>query len=67
MKKTEGYLPPKALSLEAEWAMMHHKELMVNRDKMLAKQPFQPIAPLELGIGKFRQMTCYSPIHRQGD
>ena len=43
----DGYLPPKALSLVVEWTMLHQKELMVNWDKMLKKEPFQAIAPLE--------------------
>jgi hypothetical protein len=43
----DGYLPPKALSLVVEWAMLHQKELMANWDKMLKKEPFNTIAPLE--------------------
>jgi len=43
----DGYLPPKALSMVIEWTMLHQKELMVNWDKMLKKEPFQSIAPLE--------------------
>ncbi len=43
----DGYLPPKALSLVVEWAMLHQNELRVNWEKMLKKEPFQAIAPLE--------------------
>lgn len=43
----DGYLPPKALSLVIEWTMLHQKELMANWDRMLKKEPFQAIAPLE--------------------
>lgn len=43
----EGTLPPKALSLVVEWAMLHQKELFLNWDRMLKKEPFQAIAPLE--------------------
>ena len=43
----DGYLPPKAFSLVAEWAMIHQKELLANWDKMLKKEPFNAIAPLE--------------------
>jgi hypothetical protein len=43
----EGYLPPKALALVVEWAMLHQKELTENWEKMLKKEPFQAIPPLE--------------------
>ena len=43
----DGYLPPKALSLVIEWALLHQKELQINWDKMLKKEPFLAIAPLE--------------------
>lgn len=43
----DGYLPPKALALVVEWAMMHQKELKENWEKMLRKEPFKAIAPLE--------------------
>lgn len=43
----KGYLPPKALSLVMEWAMLHQQELM--KDWKLAEkmQKLEKIAPLE--------------------
>jgi hypothetical protein len=42
-----GYLPPRALGLVTEWALLHHKELMANWDRARSQQDLQKIAPLE--------------------
>jgi hypothetical protein len=43
----EGYVPPKALSLVIEWASIHKEELMENWNRMLRKESFKPIEPLQ--------------------
>jgi hypothetical protein len=45
----EGYLPPKALGLVAEWAVIHKEELMENW-KLLSEEgkgDFKKIEPLK--------------------
>lgn len=48
----EGYLPPRALGLVAEWGALHRDEL--NDDWTLAEQraPLKKIKPLEYGYAK---------------
>jgi len=43
----EGYIPPKALSLVVEWASIHKEELMENWNRMLRKETFKQIEPLQ--------------------
>lgn len=43
----DGSLPPKAFSLVVEWAALHKSELIENWERMIKKQPFQAISPLE--------------------
>jgi hypothetical protein len=41
-----GSLPPRALSLLAEWAMLHHDELLANWERARRNEPLEPIEPL---------------------
>jgi len=43
----EGYLPPRALGLVAEWAALHRDELRQAWAAAQARLPLDPIAPLE--------------------
>ena len=43
----KGYLPPKALSLVIEWAMIHQRELMKDWKLAESLQKLEKIAPLE--------------------
>lgn len=43
----KGYLPPKALSLVIEWAMIHQQELMKDWKLAESLQKLEKIAPLE--------------------
>ena len=42
-----GDLPPKTLALVVEWARLHQSELLQNWERLRAKLPPLPIAPLE--------------------
>ena len=42
-----GRLPPRALGLVLEWAAMHADELMADWHRARARQPLEPIEPLE--------------------
>ena len=42
----EGYLPPRALGLVIEWAIVHQKELADNWRNVERKEPLIKIAPL---------------------
>ncbi len=42
-----GSLPPRALGLVIEWAILHRAELLANWEKAKAQQELQKIAPLE--------------------
>ena len=42
-----GQLPPRALGLVMEWALLHRKELLANWDRARSQQELQMIAPLE--------------------
>lgn len=41
-----GALPPRALGLVAEWAQLHHDELLANWERARRDEPLEPIAPL---------------------
>ncbi len=41
-----GSLPPRALSLVAEWAVLHHDELLANWERARRNEPLEPIEPL---------------------
>ncbi|MBX2964606.1 MAG: DUF4160 domain-containing protein [Cyclobacteriaceae bacterium] len=45
----QGYLPPKALALVAEWASVHQQELLDNWESLSERGDgsFKKIAPLE--------------------
>lgn len=43
----EGSLPPKALSLVIEWAVIHQKELMENWERGKKDLTFNKIEPLQ--------------------
>ena len=43
----EGTLPPRALGLVIEWALLHSAELMEDWNRARAQQPLLPVAPLE--------------------
>ena len=43
----EGRLPPRALGLVVEWAMMHRDELRENWERSRSGLPLKPVAPLE--------------------
>jgi hypothetical protein len=43
----EGYLPPKALGLVAEWAEMHEDELLRDWELAIQKMPLFKIGPLK--------------------
>jgi hypothetical protein len=42
----EGYLPPKALGLIAEWAAIHKEELIRNWNLARENKPIEKIEPL---------------------
>jgi hypothetical protein len=42
-----GSLSPRALGLVIEWAALHRAELLTNWERARARQPLQPIRPLE--------------------
>ncbi|MGI8660145.1 MAG: DUF4160 domain-containing protein [Thermoleophilaceae bacterium] len=42
-----GGLPPRALRLVVDWALMHQVELRENWDRARAHQPMHPIDPME--------------------
>jgi hypothetical protein len=41
-----GSLPPRALSLVGEWAVLHHDELLANWERARRNESLQPIDPL---------------------
>ena len=41
-----GSLPPRALSLVSEWAVIHHDELLANWERARRNEPLEPIEPL---------------------
>jgi hypothetical protein len=41
-----GSLPPRALTLVAEWAVLHHDELLANWERARRNEPLEPIEPL---------------------
>ena len=41
-----GSLPRRALSLVAEWAALHHDELVANWERARCDEPLEPIEPL---------------------
>jgi hypothetical protein len=41
-----GFLPPRALGLVAEWAVLHRDELTANWERARRDEQLQPIAPL---------------------
>lgn len=41
-----GSLPRRALALVAEWAGLHHDELVENWERARAEEPLEPIEPL---------------------
>lgn len=41
-----GSLAPRALALVAEWATLHHDELVANWERARRDEPLQPIDPL---------------------
>jgi hypothetical protein len=41
-----GRLPRRALALAAEWAALHHDELLANWERARRNEPLQPIDPL---------------------
>jgi hypothetical protein len=41
-----GSLPPRALTLVAEWAVLHHDELLANWERARRNEPLEPIDPL---------------------
>jgi hypothetical protein len=43
----DGNLPPRALRLCVEWAILHQAELLENWDRLRARKPPARIAPLE--------------------
>jgi len=42
-----GSLPPRAMGLVTEWALLHQKELMENWERARRGEPLKPIPPLE--------------------
>lgn len=42
-----GRLPPRAMGLVIEWAMLHQQELLADWERAQAQQDLRPIAPLE--------------------
>jgi hypothetical protein len=42
-----GELPPRALGMVMEWALLHREELMANWDRARSQQELQKIAPLD--------------------
>ena len=43
----DGMLPPKALGLVIEWAIVHKEELLENWYAAMAKKQLSPIEPLQ--------------------
>jgi hypothetical protein len=43
----EGFLPPRALGLVMEWALIHKNDLVKNWDLAQVYQPLMKIGPLE--------------------
>jgi hypothetical protein len=41
-----GQLPRRALALAAEWAALHHDELLANWERARRNEPLEPIEPL---------------------
>ena len=41
-----GHLPRRALALAAEWAALHHDELVANWERARRNEPLEPIDPL---------------------
>ena len=41
-----GSLPSRALALVAEWANLHHDELLTNWERARRNEPLEPIEPL---------------------
>jgi hypothetical protein len=41
-----GWLPPRALMLVAEWAALHHDELLANWEHARREEPLEPIDSL---------------------
>lgn len=41
-----GYLPPKAMTLVIEWAIIHKEELIKEWDYAVREKPLFPIEPL---------------------
>jgi hypothetical protein len=41
-----GSLPPRALTLVAEWAALHQEELIANWERARRDEQLEPIAPL---------------------
>jgi hypothetical protein len=41
-----GALSPRALALVAEWADLHHDELLANWERARRNEPLEPIEPL---------------------
>jgi hypothetical protein len=42
-----GALPPRALGMVLEWAVLHREELLLNWARVCASEPTQRIPPLE--------------------
>jgi Domain of unknown function (DUF4160) len=42
-----GSLPPRALGIVMEWALLHRNELMGNWERAMNFLPLEPIAPLK--------------------
>ena len=47
LRVLDGSLPPRALGLVMEWAVLHKRELMEDWELAKAKQPPKKIEPLE--------------------
>ncbi|MGH2374050.1 MAG: DUF4160 domain-containing protein [bacterium] len=47
LELNEGSLPPRAMALVLEWAVLHREELRENWDRARLRQPLVPIRPLE--------------------
>jgi hypothetical protein len=45
-KLVAGELPRRALALVAEWAALHHDELLANWERARRNEPLEPIDPL---------------------
>ncbi len=46
-KVLEGYLPPRALGLVMEWAVIYKDELLMDWELAIERKPLSPIEPLK--------------------